>query len=694
MDKALLELIGISHAVGKDSSLVQGGGGNTSVKTADGKYMYVKASGTALKDMSQKQGWRRMRLDAVLSIIKDKPIANLQTHAREIEVVNRLLLACDDKITGEARPSVEAHLHAFLDKCVIHLHPSTAGAFVNAKNGKIELENLFRKIENRKLKIENYLPPLWVPYTDPGFTLARRIAKLVTDYQRQFGKKPAIVFLEKHGLLISAESPDTALRLVREVISRCSSKLRQPKACPERGRGAGKIKSIGQEDINNIKLCIRKAFFEATGERATISCFCDHEIASFLAQPDAEKMLSAGVLTPDELVYANGPAMWVDPRQRTDGRRQKNLTSDFRLLTSDIASRLTSQIKKNEKPSVAFLVKDVGLFVAGKKKIAQTVRDIVAYSAFIRCNAKQMGGICSLNKRQRDFINRWESEAFRKKLISGQSEGELKDRIAVVTGAGSGLGRSIAIGLAKAGAMVALLDIDTKAAEQTAARLRREFLNSKIEILKSSIMVVQCDVTSETSVRKAFSAVLDNWGGLDILVNAAGVAPAYELVDMPVDKWRFALEVNLTGYFLCAREAARIMIAQAMGGNIINLSSKSGLEASKNNTAYNATKAGEIHMARGWALELGEYGIRVNSITPGNVFEGSKIWNPLYIKTCAKKYGIKPEEVIPFYVSKTALRREIKGQDVADSVVFLCSDRARTITGQVLVPDSGQVMVR
>ena len=658
MDKALLELIRISHAVGTDSSLVQGGGGNTSVKTADGKYMYVKASGTALKDMNEQQGWRRMRLDAVLSIIKDKSIANLQTDTREAEVVDRLLLACDDDVTDIARPSVEAHLHAFLDKCVIHLHPSTAGAFVNARNGKIELENLFRKIENRKLKIENYLPPLWVPYTDPGFTLAKKIARLVDDYQRQFGKKPAILFLEKHGLLISAESADASLRLVRRVINRCNSKLRLPKA--------GKIKPVSQEKINDIKLCIRKAFFEATGERATISYFCDDQIAAFLAQRDAEKMLSAGVLTPDELVYANGPATWVDKCQ-----------------PQKIADRLTAQINKAEKPSVAFLVKGVGLFVAGKKKIAQTVRDIVAYSAFIRCNAKRMGGICNLNKRQRDFINRWESEAFRKKLISGRSEGELKDRIAVVTGAGSGLGRSIAIGLAKAGAMVALLDIDQKAVEQTASHIQN-----------SPTMVVACDVTSETSVNQAFGAVLDNWGGLDILVNAAGVAPAYELVDMPVDKWRLALEVNLTGYFLCAREAARIMIRQGMGGNIINLSSKSGLEASKSNTAYNATKAGEIHIARGWALELGEYGIRVNSIAPGNVFEGSKIWNPQYIKTCAKKYGIKPEEVIPFYVSKTALRREIKGQDVADAVVFLCSDRARTITGQVLVPDSGQVMVR
>jgi len=675
MDKALLELIKISNAVGRDSTLVQGGGGNTSVKTEDGKFMYIKASGTALKDMNEKQGWRRMRLEPVLAIIKDRSIARLEVQRRETEVVNRLLLACDDQITSDARPSVEAHLHAFLDKCVIHLHPSSAGAFANAKNGKAELQKLFKKIENRKLKIENYLPLLWVPYTNPGFTLAKRIAKLVDDYQKRFGKKPAILFLEKHGLLISADSANAALRLVRKVISLCDSKLMHPKVIITNYQ----LPITNQQQINNAKLCIRRAFFEATGRYATISHFYDDVVEAFLRERDAKKLLS-GVITPDELVYANGPAMWVD-----------------KCEPKKITARLTSQIKRNEKHSVAFLVKNLGLFVAGKKKMAATVRDIVAYSMFIRTNANQMGGILTLNKKERKFINEWESETFRMKLASGQVTGELQGRIAVVTGAGSGLGRSIAIGLAKAGAMVALLDIDQKAAEQTAAEFRISPAEGGFDqnpALLGEFRIFQCDVTNEASVKAAFEAVLENWGGLDILVNAAGIAPAYALVDMPADKWRAACEVNLTGYFLCAREAARIMIAQRMAGCIINISSKSGLEASKDNTAYNATKAGEIHMARGWALELGEYGIRVNCIAPGNVFEGSKIWNPQYIKACAKKYGIKPEEVIPFYVNKTALRREIKGQDVADAVVFLCSGRARTITGQVLVPDSGQVMVR
>ena len=175
---------------------------------------------------------------------------------------------------------------------------------------------------------------------------------------------------------------------------------------------------------------------------------------------------------------------------------------------------------------------------------------------------------------------------------------------------------------------------------------------------------------------------------------AAGIAPAFPLVEFPVDKWRRALEINLTGYFLVGREAARLMTAQGKGGSLILLSSKSGLDPSKSNSAYNATKAGEIHLARGWALELGPAGIRVNCIAPGNVFKGSKIWNPEYIKQAARKRGLKPEEVIPYYVGLTALGLEIEPEDIAGVVVWLASDSARVITGQVIVADAGQVFVR
>jgi NAD(P)-dependent dehydrogenase (short-subunit alcohol dehydrogenase family)/rhamnose utilization protein RhaD (predicted bifunctional aldolase and dehydrogenase) len=654
VDKALADLIRISNATGKDSSLVQGGGGNTSVKTADGKYMYIKASGTALKDMNSRAGWRKMKLGAVLDVIKDKQLARMKASRREPEVVNRLLLACEDNVTGDARPSVEAHLHALLDKCVIHLHPLVIAAYANARGGKSHLLKLFEG--------ERW-PPLWIDYTDPGFKLAKRISRLVEDYQEQYRRKPSVLILEKHGLIVTAATADSALRLVRRVIRICGDNLKLLKP--------RKAKPAVHKNIIAAKLAIRKGLFDATGQYFPVDYFLLTEpVAAFMARKDEAKLLAVEALNPDELIYANGPALWLD-----------------KCSPQVVTRKIKSLLSRGRKSSAAFLVEGLGLFVAADKKIAPTIAEITTGSLFARLQAGAFGGVKGLTKREQDFISNWESEAFRRNLASGQGQGVLKNRIAVVTGAGSGLGRSIVVGLARAGAMVAMADVDSKAAKQTGQIINKEGPQAQT-------LAIACDVTSETEVARAFEAVVDQWGGLDILVNAAGIAPAYPLVDMPVDKWRRAVEINLTGYFMMAREAARILIRQGMGGNIINVSSKSGLEASKDNTAYTATKAGEIHMARGWAMELGQHGIRVNSVAPGNVFERSQIWNPQYMKVCARKHGIRPEEVIPYYVNRTALKREITGQDVAHAVVFLCSDRARTITGQTIVPDSGQVMVR
>ncbi len=383
MDEVLSQLITVSRVAGKDTSLIQGGGGNTSMKTRDGKYMYIKASGTALKDMSRDTGWRRLRLDLVRAIIKDKSIAQLDVYSRETEVVNRLLLACADNFTG-SRPSVESHLHAFLGKCVIHLHPVAVLAYACARGGQVKLEKLFSKEK---------FPILWVPYTDPGFMLAKRLLRLVSEYERKFGRKPAILFLEKHGLLISANSTERALQLVHKVINRCRSRLKQLKVA--------KGKPADKEIVTETRVCISKAFFEATGRQIPISYFHNETVAAFWGRKDAQNMLSSAVLTPDELLYANGPAMWVD-----------------KCEAEKIASKLARQIETGKKHSIAFLVKGIGLFIAAGEKLAPTIRDIVESSFVIRTNAFRMGGILSLNKRQQDFINKWESDVFRKKLLS------------------------------------------------------------------------------------------------------------------------------------------------------------------------------------------------------------------------------------------------------------------------------------
>lgn len=385
MNKSLADLIRISNTTGRDSALVQGGGGNTSVKTPDGKYMYIKASGTALKDMSAKLGWRRLRLDAVLSVIEDESLAKLDSAKREPAVVDRLLQACDDNVRSAARPSVESHLHAFLERCVIHLHPLVVAAYVNAKNGRAQIDKLF--------KSEKF-PPVWVPYTDPGFMLAKRISKLVRNYQKQYGIKPAVMILEKHGLFVTAETPDAALRLVRKVIKLCSSKLK-----PAKPR---KTKSPAKSDIAAAKAAIGKAVLDSTGQSLSVAYSSNNKsVAAFIARKDAAKLLSTPALNPDELVYANGSAMWLE-----------------KYDAKTITQKLKSLVSRGQKPAAAFVVKDLGLFVAADEKTTPLITDITTSSLTIRMYAAQFGGVLALNKRQQDFINNWESEAFRKKLVS------------------------------------------------------------------------------------------------------------------------------------------------------------------------------------------------------------------------------------------------------------------------------------
>ncbi len=653
MNKSLEDLIRISKAVGRDGSLVQGGGGNTSVKTPNGRHMYIKASGCALKDMAPRAGWRKLRLDRVLSILDDGSVAKLDPARRETDVVNRLNLSCDDGLKNGGRPSVESHLHALFDRYVIHLHPITVGAYVCSRNGREWVEALFG---GRKY------PPLWVPYVNPGFTLASKISGLVKSYRKNHGRIPSIVFLQKHGLIVSASSAGGALRAVRDVVEACGKGLKREKRA--------RLKPPAPDELNRTRLAVRRALFDETGKYVSVRHDLGDAVSAFMRSRRARKLAEVPATTPDEIVYAGGAPAWIGKPD-----------------TGSLRTAVRRRVRAEGKPPSGFLVKGQGLFLAGSERSVSVAKEVLAAALSVRVHAADFGGPNALTPRQRRFISEWEAESFRQNLAGASGGGPLEGRIAVVTGAGSGLGRSVAVGLARAGANVALADVDLDAVEATGFGILDEKPHA-------CVLPVPCDVTSEGAVRGAFDMVLDRWGGLDILVNAAGIAPAFDLVDLPADLWRKALEINLTGYFLMARAAARVMTQQGMGGSIVNLSSKSGLEASRSNTPYNATKAGEIHMARGWALELGRHGIRVNSVAPGNVFEGSKIWNPKYIRTCARKYGIKPEQVIPYYVGKTALGREIRGQDVADAVVFLCSDSARTITGQTVVPDGGQVMVR
>ena len=259
----------------------------------------------------------------------------------------------------------------------------------------------------------------------------------------------------------------------------------------------------------------------------------------------------------------------------------------------------------------------------------------------------------------------------------------LKGQTAIVTGSASGIGRGIARGLAESGADIVVADLNFDGAAKSADEIARDF--------GVRALPVKVDVTRKTDVAAVVQKAVGEFGRIDILVNNAGIAPAFPLPDFPEDRWDLAINVNLKGYFLCGQGVAAQMIKQR-SGCIINISSKTGVRGSANNSAYNASKFGVIGLAQGWCRELAKHGVRVNSVLPGNVLQGSGIWSEDYKKECARKLGIRPDEVEEYYNKQVPLGRQCTVEDIANLVVFLVSDKASYITGCSYLVDGGQEM--
>jgi sorbitol-6-phosphate 2-dehydrogenase len=257
----------------------------------------------------------------------------------------------------------------------------------------------------------------------------------------------------------------------------------------------------------------------------------------------------------------------------------------------------------------------------------------------------------------------------------------LKERAALVTGAGQGLGEALARRLAAEGARVAVADVNGAAAEAVAASLSEG---------GAQALGLCADVTDEASVAEMVRLTVAAFGGLDILVANAGVLKAHDIQEFPLAEWQQVLQVNLTGYFLCAREAARVMAAQRRG-TIIQINSKSGKKGSYRNSAYAASKFGGIGLTQSLALDLAPYGVRVNAVCPGNLLDGS-LWQDSLYEQYAKKWGITPEEVRKKYEEQVPLGRGCRYEDVANVVAFLASDESSYMTGQAINVTGGQQM--
>ena len=369
MNDALRDILDISHAVGGDPQLTQGGGGNASVKTGDG-YMYLKASGTALKNMSARKGWRRLQVARVLEMLEDKALPRQEMVGREKEVARRLIDCCEDSFGPGVAPSIEAPTHAMLRRCTLHIHPVAVGPYISSRNGREAAEELFS---------DEMVPLLWVPCADTGHMTGCKINTLLRKYRRAHGQIPSILFVQKHGLFVSAETPSGVYRLVRKVVNRCGKSLKQ------HGR-ARRIKQPGQDEANRVRLAIRRAFAEVAERQVAVRYFFDDTIAAFLALEDAARLLRIAPLAPHEIAYAGGSPMWIE-------------TGDKRTILGKLMRRAAS----GQELPATFLVKGVGLFVVAKASKSEMIADVVTASLATRAALDQFGGANSMTKRQRLF---------------------------------------------------------------------------------------------------------------------------------------------------------------------------------------------------------------------------------------------------------------------------------------------------
>jgi sorbitol-6-phosphate 2-dehydrogenase len=261
-------------------------------------------------------------------------------------------------------------------------------------------------------------------------------------------------------------------------------------------------------------------------------------------------------------------------------------------------------------------------------------------------------------------------------------EKPLLDRIAIVTGGAQGLGEAICHRLAQEGAHVVVADINLEGAEKTAAAIR--------EATGRRAIAVRVDVTKEDEVEAMVNRTLEEFGRLDIMVANAGILIAGAIEEFPLEQWRKVIDVNLIGYFLCAKHAARVMKAQR-SGVIIQINSKSGKRGSYKNSAYAASKFGGIGLTQSIALELAEYGVRVNAVCPGNLLD-SPLWVQSLYTQYAKRWGVSEEEVRRRYIEQVPMKRACTYDDVTNVVVFLASDYASYMTGQAINVTGGQEM--
>ena len=670
MSKTARDLVQRSRRLGADPRNTNFAGGNTSAKGV-GKdpvsgtnipLLYVKGSGGDLGTLTE-AGLAVLQLDRVRQLVDVYPGIE-----REDEMVEAFDYCAHGK--GGAAPSIDTAMHALVDaNHVDHLHPDSGIAIATAVDGK----ELTTKIFGSKV--------VWVPWRRPGFQLGLDIARIKEKHPEAIG-----CILGGHGITAWGETSEACEKNSLWIIRTAEKYI----------KAHGQKEPFGRvvKDLTPLKPAARKARAAALApiirglastDRPMVGHFTDApEVLDFLSRAKHPKLANLGTSCPDHFLRTKVRPMVLDLAPTAD---LDTVTARLKKLHESYRAAYTRYYEKyREKGSPAIrgadplivLVPGVGMFSFGAdKKTARVASEFYINAINVMRGAEALSTYRPISEREKFRIEYWSLEEAKLQRLPKPSSHASK--VAFVTGAASGIGKAIAQRLAHDGACVVIADLD----ESKAQAVAREIGSTDVAI------GVGMDVRDENAVKNALDRAVLAFGGVDIVVNNAGVSLSKPLLETTESDWDFQHDIMAKGSFLVSREAARILIDQRMGGDIVYISSKNSVFAGPNNIAYSATKADQAHQVRLLAVELGEYGIRVNGINPDGVVRGSGIFAAGWGANRAKTYGVKEEDLGRFYAQRTILKQEVVPESIADAVSVLTGSDLRLTTGAHIPVDSG-----
>jgi rhamnulose-1-phosphate aldolase/alcohol dehydrogenase len=669
-------LVERSHRLGADPRNTNYAGGNTSAKGTetdpvtgqDVELLWVKGSGGDLGTLTEK-GLAALRLDRMRALVDVYPGVE-----REDEMVAAFDYCLHGK--GGAAPSIDTAMHGLVDAAhVDHLHPDAGIAIATAADG----EELTARIFGGKV--------VWVPWRRPGFQLGLDIAAIKRANPDTIG-----TVLGGHGITAWGEDAEECEANSLWIIATAAAYIAEhgepePFGAPLDGYGA---LPAAERRAKAAALAPHLRAI-ASHDRPQVGHFTDTDVVlDFLASERHPELAELGTSCPDHFLRTKVKPLVVDlPATASVAEIVERLPELHEAYRADYTAyyergAAEARARGEEPPAMRgadpaiVLVPGVGMFSYGAdKQTARVAGEFYVNAINVMRGAEALSTYAPIDESEKFRIEYWALEEA--KLQRKPKPKPLATRVAFVTGAASGIGRAIAERLAAEGACVVVADLDLDKARGVAAEIGTA----------DTAIGVAANVADEAAVRAALDEAVLAFGGVDIVVNNAGLSLSKSLFDTTEADWDLQHDVMAKGSFLVSKNAARILVDQKLGGDIIYISSKNSVFAGPNNIAYSATKADQAHQVRLLAAELGEHGIKVNGINPDGVVRGSGIFASGWGANRAKTYGIDESELGAFYAQRTLLKREVLPENIANAAFALCTADFSHTTGLHVPVDAG-----